>query len=355
MLDHEALSMIKMTAPGTLLREGLDSIIRAGNGALIVVTDPEKLTCLIDGGFRIDCEFKPAYLYELSKMDGAIVLNKDASRIVMANTMLIPDPLIQTSETGTRHRAAERTARQTGELVICISERRSTISLYKGELKVVLRSPSEIMTYASNALQTLDKNRKVLMQELDKLTNLEFSDMCRYTDVINVIICCEIAMRIADEIRTCICELGVEGRLISIQLEELLTNIEDEELLILEDYMAECCGLQPVEMIEKLHRLSEDDMARHEVIFCLLGYDPAVVPMDSLVSPRGFRALSKIARLPKNVQGNIICAFSNLKGIIAATVDQLDLVDGIGGQRARSINQGIKRFKERLCLDPDPE
>lgn len=355
MLNKEVLSMIKMTAPGTLLREGLDSIIRAGNGALIVVADPEKLTCLIDGGFRIDCEFKPAYLYELSKMDGAIVLNKDASRILLANTMLIPNPLIQTSETGTRHRAAERTAKEIGELVICISERRSTISLYKGNLKVVLRSPSEIMTYASNALQTLDKNRKVLQRELDKLTNLEFNDLCCYTDVINVIIRCEIATRIADEIRTCICELGVEGRLISIQLEELVVNIEDEELLLIEDYVCNSCGIQPAEIMERLHRLSDDDLARHEVIFGMLGYDASAVSMDSPVSPKGFRALSKVARIPKSVQGNIICAFSNLKGIIAATAEQLDLVDGIGEQRARSINQGLKKIKERISLDLDME
>lgn len=355
MLDKEILSMIKMTAPGTMLREGLDHILRAGNGALIVVTDPAKLTCLIDGGFRIDREFKPAYLYELSKMDGAIVLNKDASRILMANTMLIPNPLIQTSETGTRHKAAERTARETGELVICISQRRNTISLYKGSLKVVLRSTPEIMAFANNALQTLDKNRKVLMRELDKLTYLEFNDMCRYTDVINVIIRCEIASRIADEIRTCICELGVEGRFISIQLEELLVNIEDEELLIIEDYMPEDSGIQPAELIEKLHGLSDDDLARYEVIFRLLGYNPEAVSMDIPVSPRGFRALSKITRIPKSVQGKIICTFSNLKGIIAATVDQLDLVDGIGGQRARNINQGLRKIKERICLDLDLE
>lgn len=351
MLDKEIMEIIKMTAPGTLLREGLDNIIRAGNGALIVVTDPTKLTCLIDGGFRIDCEFLPAYIYELSKMDGAIVLSKDKKRILLANTLLLPNPLIQTFETGTRHKAAERTAKQVNELVICISQRRNVISLYKGDYKYVLRSTSEILAYANNALQTMEKNKKVLQRELDNLTMLEFNDLCRYSDVINVIIRCEIAMRIADEIRTYICELGIEGRLISIQLEELLTNIEDEELLMVEDYISSESAYHPVELLEHFHSLSDDGLASYEVIFGLLGYNHNMVSMDGTTSPKGFRALSKITRIPKNVQGKLIGAFDNLKGMIAATVDQLDIVDGIGGQRARNINQGLRRIKERVNMD----
>lgn len=206
MPDKEMLEIIKMTAPGTLLREGLDQVIRSGTGALIVVADPSKLTCLIDGGFRIDSEFLPAYLYELAKMDGAIIISRDLKRILLANTLLIPDPLIPTSETGTRHKAAERTARQTGELVICISQRRNVISLYKGEHKYILRSTTEILAHANNALQTLEKNKKVLNRELDKLTSLEFNDMSRLQDIVNVLVRSEISLRIADEIRTTICE-----------------------------------------------------------------------------------------------------------------------------------------------------
>jgi diadenylate cyclase len=351
MLDKEILEIIKLTAPGTLLREGLDNIIRAGNGALIVITDPTKLTCLIDGGFKIDSEFIPAYLYELSKMDGAIVLSKDMKRILFANTLLLPNPLIQTFETGTRHKAAERTAKQIGELVICISQRRNVISLYKGNIKYVLRSTSEILAHANNALQTLEKNKKIIQRELDNLTMLEFNDYCRYSDVINVIIRCEIAMRIADEIRTYICELGIEGRLISIQLEELLSNIEDEELLIVEDYVSECSGEHPVEILERFHSLNDDDLASYEVIHRLLGYEPAQAPIDANASPRGFRALSKITRVPKSIQGKLVRTFSNLRGMIAATVEQLDTVDGVGGQRARNINLGLKRIKERVDMD----
>ncbi len=351
MVNKEILEIIKMTAPGTLLREGLDNILRAGNGALIVVTDPSKLTCLIDGGFKFDSEYMPAYLYELSKMDGAIVLSKDMKRILLANTLLLPNPLIQTNETGTRHKAAERTAKEIGELVICISQRRGVISLYKGEHKYVLRSTPEILAMANNALQTLEKHKKVLQREYDNLTTLEFNDVCRYSDVINVIVRSEIAMRIADEIRTYICELGVEGRLVSIQLEELLTNIEEEELLVIEDYMSEHCTLHSYEIQEKLHMLDDDELANYDTIMRLLGFKPTHDTQETVISPKGFRALSKVTRVPKTIQNNVIETFMNLRGIIAATVDQLDGVDGIGGQRARNINLGLKKIKERVNLE----
>ncbi|MCX7773677.1 MAG: DNA integrity scanning diadenylate cyclase DisA [Clostridia bacterium] len=351
MLNKEVLELIKMTAPGTLLREGLDNIIRAGTGALVVVTDPTKLTCLIDGGFRIDSEFLPAYLYELSKMDGAIVVSRDLKRILLANTLLIPNPLIQTFETGTRHKAAERTAKQTGELVICISHRRNVISLYKGDIKYILRSTSEILAHANNALQTMEKNKKVLTRELENLTTLEFNDMSRLLDVVNVIIRAEIATRIADEIRTYICELGVEGRLVSIQLEELLTNIEDEELLVIEDYMVDGCPRHAIEILEELHMLNDDDLADFEVILRKLGYDPNAQTYETTVAPRGYRALSKISRIPKSVQSKLVKKFSNINGIMAASIEVLDNVDGIGEQRAKSINLGLKRIKERLIID----
>ncbi len=351
MPEKEMLEIIKMTAPGTLLREGLDHIIRSGTGALVVVTDPSKLTCLIDGGFRIDSEFLPAYLYELAKMDGAIVISRDLKRILLANTLLIPNPLIQTSETGTRHKAAERTARQTGELVICISQRRNVISLYKGEHKYILRSTSEIMAHANNALQTMEKNRKVLTRELDKLTSLEFNDMSRLLDIVNVLVRSEISLRIADEIRTTICELGVEGRLVSIQLEELLTNLEDEELYVIEDYLEENHPKHAVEVQQELHTLSDDELADYELILRLMGYDPNLQSYETIVAPRGYRALSKISRIPRSVQCNLVKNFLNINGLMAASVEVLDCVEGIGTQRAKSINLGLKRIKERMIMD----
>lgn len=351
MLDKEILEIVKMTAPGTMLREGLDNIIRSGTGALIVITDPTKLTCLIDGGFRIDSEFLPAYLYELAKMDGAIVLSRDLKRILLANTLLIPNPLIETFETGTRHKAAERTARQTGELVICISQRRNVISLYKGNNKYVLRVTSDILTRANNALQTMEKNKKVITRELEALTALEFNELSRLSDVINVIVRSEIAMRIADEIRTYICELGVEGRLVNIQLEELLTNIEDEELLIIEDYITEGHPAHPMAVLEELHTLTDDELANYEIVLRKLGYDPTLQSFETIVAPRGYRALSKISRIPRSVQCKLVKNFNNINGLMTASVEVLDCVEGISEQRAKSINLGLKRIKERMIID----
>ncbi len=351
MLNKEVLEIIKMTAPGTLLREGLDNIIRAGTGALIVIADPTKLTCLIDGGFRIDSEFLPAYLYELAKMDGAIVVSRDLKKILLVNTLLIPNPLIETFETGTRHKAAERTAKQTGELVICISQRRNVISLYKGNIKYVLRATSEILAHANNALQTMEKNKKVLMRDLESLTALEFNELSRLSDVVNVIIRSEIAIRIADEIRTAICELGVEGRLVSVQLEELLTNIEDEELLIIEDYMFEGYSEYAAEILEDLHTLTDDELANYGIILQKLGYDPDGQPFETNVIPRGYRALSKISRIPRSVQCKLVKNFYNINGLMAATVEGLDCIEGISEQRAKSISIGLKRIKERMVID----
>lgn len=165
-LDEQMLKTVWMLAPGTMLYEGLENILRARTGALIVVGDSEQVLDLVDGGFRIDSEMRPTSLYELAKMDGAIVLSTDGKRILFANAQLNPDPLIPTFETGTRHRTAERVAKQTGELVISISQRRNVITLYKGNLKYVMRDVSVILAKANQALQTLEKYKSVMEQAL---------------------------------------------------------------------------------------------------------------------------------------------------------------------------------------------
>lgn len=172
-----------MIAPGTPLREGLDNVLGAKTGALIVIGYDEGVREIVDGGFHIDCPFTPAYLYELAKMDGAIILSNDGKRILYANAQLVPDSAIPSTETGIRHRTAQRTARQTGKLVVSISQRRNIITLYKGNFRYALKDMGVILTKANQAIQTLEKYKSVLDQTTTNLTALEFEELVTLSEV----------------------------------------------------------------------------------------------------------------------------------------------------------------------------
>lgn len=343
--------VLRQVAPGTPLREGLESILRARTGALIVVGDSPQVMSLVDGGFRLDCDFVPASLYELAKMDGAIVMTPDTRRILYANTMLVPDSSIPTFETGTRHRTAERVARQTGELVISISQRRNLISLYKGNMRYVLRDISVILTKANQALQTLEKYKSVLDQAITNLAALELEDLVTVLDVVLVVQRTEMVLRIVSEIERYISELGTEGRLVSMQLEELVTNVAEEGLLIIRDYAQLPEGRSPEQIREQMAGWPHEDLRDLLVIARILGLGSAPGTLDNPVSPRGYRILRKIHRLPMPVIENMVSHFSSLQRILRATIDELDEVEGIGEVRARAIKEGLRRLREQIMLE----
>ena len=218
----EIKNILKLMSPGTQLREGLENILRAKTGGLIVIGDEEEVMKLVDGGFHINSEYTPAYVYELAKMDGAIVISGDLKRIVCANTQLLPHSTIPTFETGTRHRTAHRVAKQTDNIVIAISQRRNIITIYKGDIKYVFRESSIILSKANQAIQTLEKYVAVLERVINNLNLLEFQDLTTLFDVVTAIQRTEMVMRIVEEINRYIVELGNEGRFISMQLNELL-------------------------------------------------------------------------------------------------------------------------------------
>ena len=168
--------ILKIIAPGTALRAGLDNILKAKTGALIIIGDSKEILDIVDGGFKIDEEYTPARLYELAKMDGAIVISKDLKRILLANTQIIPSSKITTEETGTRHRTAERTAKQTGELVISISQRRNIITVFKGDFRYIIEDTAKIITRANQALQTLQNYKNVFDSKLKILNEYEQKD-----------------------------------------------------------------------------------------------------------------------------------------------------------------------------------
>src|SRR6266545_1351732 len=206
--DPRLLASIARIAPGTELRQGIDDIIRSHEGALIVIGDPEALSFLYSGGIRLDLPFTAQHLYELAKMDGAIIVNDEVTKIAYANVQLMPDPTISSSETGTRHRTAERVAKQTPALVISISQQRETVTLFLGDQRYQLDPIADVLAKTNQALATLETYQTRLEQVLTRLTALEFQNAVVLDDVLAVLQRAELTTRMAEEIeRNCV-ELG---------------------------------------------------------------------------------------------------------------------------------------------------
>ncbi|KGG80113.1 DNA integrity scanning protein DisA [Caloranaerobacter azorensis H53214] len=347
--NNEIFESLKILAPGTPLREGLENIVRAKTGALIVVGDSDEVLSIVDGGFNINSDFTPANLYELAKMDGAIIISHDVKKILYANAQLMPDPFISSKETGIRHRTAERVAKQTNELVISISQRRNIITLYKGNHKYVLKDVSEILSKANQAIQTLEKYKSVLDQTMANLSALEFENLVTVYDVAIVLQRTEMVMRIVKEIDKYILELGNEGRLISMQLEELMGDVEEDGINIIKDYITE--GLDFEEVKKSINSLTSEDLLDLTNIANILGFDGGINSLDINIFPKGYRILSKIPRLPYNVLENVIEMFGSFQEILRASISDLDKVEGIGEVRARAIKEGLRRVQEQSLLD----
>jgi diadenylate cyclase len=349
--EKTLLQVLRTVAPGTPLREGLENILRAKNGGLIVVGDTPEVVQITEGGFVINADCSPSSLYELAKMDGAIILSKDTKRILAANTQLVPSQDTPSTETGIRHRTAERVARQTGNLAIAISQRRGVITIYKGSLKYVLKDLGVILTKANQAIQTLEKYRTVLNKVLVVLSILEFEEAATLYDVTKVIQRVEMVLRVVKEIERYISELGVEGRLITMQLEELLANVEEEGLLVIQDYTTGLGEKSPASILEIIGSWPAEDFLDLSLIARALGFPGSASILDQHVQPRGYRILGKIPRLPLPVIDNLVKTFGSFYKILYASIEELDEVEGIGEVRARSIKYGLNRFREQLLQE----
>ncbi len=354
MRNEEILEILKCLAPGTVLREGLDNILKAKTGALIAVLNSEELSKIIDGGFNINEDFTPAAIYELAKMDGAIILSQDMKKILMANVQLVPDHKIKTSETGTRHRTAERTAKQTGALIICISQRRGIITVFKGDFRYVINDTSAVILRANQTIEALEKYRVVCDNMLNILSEHEFDDIVSLETVANSIYRAEMIMRMETEVIKNIIELGDEGRLVNMQFEELIANVEKEELLIIRDYMnfKKRSNKTPESILSEIRSLDKKDLIMAEKIAKLLGYDVSVDNngIDQNVSPKGYRILSKVPKMPQSIVDKIVETYGSLQGAISASIEELDDIEGIGEIRAKIINQSLRRLQEQYIL-----
>jgi diadenylate cyclase len=348
--DPALIGALRRIAPGTELRRGIDDIIRGRFGGLIVIGEPSELQFLFSGGLQLDHPFTAQFLFELAKMDGAIVLNAGATRIVSANVQLMPDPTIASQETGTRHRTAERVAKQTGALVISISQRRDTVSVYVGALRYQLETIAAVLAKTNQAVATLETYRSRLETVSSRLTALEFQNAVTLDDVLVVVQRAEMATRMGDEVERNVVELGSEGRLIDMQLAELMEGVPRDRRNLVRDYLVGDVVHEDRLVLSRLSALPYKRLLEFDVLAEVLGYG-RINPMDHAVIPRGYRALAQIPRLNERLLRGVVPSFSGLDALVRASLRELEACDGIGPVHAREIRDGLRRLQEHNLAD----
>ncbi|MEJ7630755.1 MAG: DNA integrity scanning diadenylate cyclase DisA [Nocardioidaceae bacterium] len=338
-------------APGTELREGLERVLRGRTGALVVLGNDRTVESICTGGFMLDVDFTATGFRELAKMDGAIVCDRDAAKILRAGVHLMPDASIVTNEAGTRHRTADRVARQTGLPVISVSQSMHIIALYVGEDRYVLENAGAILARANQALATLERYKHRLDEVSGTLSALEIEDLVTVRDVASVGQRLEMVLRIAQEIEDYVLELGSDGRLLSLQLDELVAGVSNDRDLVIRDYLPSVRkGSTAEETLADLEALSSVELLDLGAVARALGLG-GTESLDSAVSPRGYRLLAKVPRLPNTVVERLVEHFGHLQKLLAASIDDLQMVDGVGDTRARSVREGLSRLAESSILE----
>jgi len=352
--DVETLrrTAIRQVAPGTVLRDGLERILRGRTGGLVVLGHDRTVEAMASGGFSLDVDFSAQRLRELAKMDGAVICDRDATKLLRAAVQLLPDPSIPTDEQGTRHRTADRVAKQTGFPVVSVSKSMNTIALYIGGRRYVLEDSGQILARANQALATLERYKMRLDEVSGTLSALEIEDLVTVRDVASVAQRLEMVRRIASEIYDYLIELGTDGRLLSLQLDELVGGVDTDRLLVVRDYAPVGRKAKGVEnALGELDALSATDLLDLMNVARALGFASADDLLDSPVSPRGFRLLARVPRLPEVVNDRLIGHFGGLQKLLAASIDDLQAVEGVGEARARTIREGLSRLAESSILE----
>ncbi|SCK58653.1 diadenylate cyclase [Streptomyces sp. WMMB 714] len=345
---------LSAVAPGTALRDGLERVLRGNTGGLILLGMDKNVEPLCTGGFVLDVDFTATRLRELCKLDGALIIDRDITKIVRAGVQLVPDASIPTEETGTRHRTAQRVSIQTGYPVVSVSQSMRLIALYVDGQRRVLEDSAAILSRANQALATLERYKLRLDEVAGTLSALEIEDLVTVRDVSAVAQRLEMVRRIATEIAEYVVELGTDGRLLSLQLDELIAGVEPERDLVARDYVPEPSGRRSRtvgEALNELDRLSHSELLELPTVARALGYSGAPETLDSAVSPRGYRLLAKVPRLPGTVIERLVEHFGGLQKLLAASVDDLQTVDGVGEARARSVREGLSRLAESSILE----
>jgi diadenylate cyclase len=341
-------------APGTALREGLERILRGRTGALVVLGYDRTVESICTGGFVLDVDFSATGLRELAKMDGAIVVDRECTKIFRAATQLVPDPSIPTTESGTRHRTAERVAKQTSFPVISVSQSMRIVAIYVDDVRYVLEDAGQILSRANQALATLERYKLRLDEVSGTLSALEIEDLVTVRDVAAVAQRLEMVRRISNEIESYVVELGTDGRLLSLQLDELVAGVDLDRELIARDYLPAGPARQARSVagaVAGLDALSATDLLDLGAVVEALGFAGGSEQLDAAVSPRGYRLLARVPRLPGAVIDRLVEHFGGLQKLLAASIDDLQAVEGVGETRARSVREGLSRLAESSILE----
>ena len=348
---------LAMVAPGRPLRDGLDRILRAKRGGLVVVGDGPDVLSICSGGFLLDAEFSPQRLSELAKMDGAIILAADASRIARANVHLMPDPSIPTTETGTRHRTAERVARSIDVPVLSVSAAMSVIAVYRNDLKHTVQPTGWLHDRTDQALATMQRFRSRFDVALGNLSILEVEDTVSVGDVVHVIQTAEMVLRIGEEVDGYLVELGEDGRLVSLQSAELSDGVARALDLVIRDYAVmtrdEAADRPAFEewVVQQLADLTSDELRSPTRIAAILRLPAALNDTESGIEPRGYRLLHHLPRLSDVIIERVVDRFENLQHIMRASIAELEKVEGVGQARATSVKEGLARLAEASIFE----
>ncbi len=349
--ESAVLRALSQVAPGSPLRDGLDRVLQSGRGGLIVVGDGPDVLNICSGGFLLDAAFTPQRLSELAKMDGAIILADDASRIARANVHLVPNPNVPTAETGTRHRTSERVARSLHVPVIAISESRKEIQVYVGDQRHPLENVSRLLERSNQALQTLERYRSRLTTVTSTLSGLEVANLVTLKHVVEVLQRTEMVMRIANEIERNLVELGTDGRLVGLQLNELMGGVVDDRRLLIRDYFEEDASFRVEEAMEALSNLDDEGLFNEEIMAKTLHLAAAGTDLDASLNPRGYRLLARLPRVSESMVEQLVDKFHSLDQVLAASPEAINEIDGIASVRAEEVWAGLARIgasSERL-------
>ncbi len=336
----DTLEILRSLAPGTPLRNAVEIILRQGSGALLVLGYGSDIEAICSGGFHLNgADFSAARLAELSKMDGAVILDEGAEIIYRANVHLLPDATIGTAETGTRHRTAERLAVQTGKPVVVVSEGRGTVAVFTRVGKIELQSPTALLAQANQNLLTLERFRRRLTDAENRLTQLEVDDIVTYRDVAQLLQRAALVRRIASDLEHYAVELGGEGNLTRIQLNDLLSGVNEAAREVYADYarVYPPTNLQPLDDLAQLGTAHLSDVAR-------VAGQLDLGALDAQGRPRGYRILNRIPRLPDAVKVSLVEHFGNLQRLLYASVSEFDQVEGVGRTRARQLRHYFDRL-----------
>lgn len=341
---------LKLLAPGTPLRAGIDRVLHGGTGALIVLGHNRQVAQVSTGGFKIDVDFTEQALRELAKLDGAIILSNDLTRILAAGVHLVPAGDLPTAETGTRHRSADRTAQVSEVPVITVSASMGTVSLFIEGRRHLVETASQVASRASQTLDALTSLTTRLHESLEQFNAAEIGDQVTIRDLIDIAYHFELARRLSAELAFHIEILGVEGRLLQLQHAQLAAPLEGLEQLLTDDYAH---NLEAPEdfRLANLHNFTPQELMSSQLVAERLGFGVAPY-LEASIVPRGKRLLTTVGRLPAHIVELLVPRFP-VQELFALSVADLMALEGIGERRARLVRDALVRISDAALAHAD--